>query len=196
MAIKGQSDPEANNVFGRAVEVCRHLGDPEMEARSLFALGAIAMSCGELQSVQEISANLLDLAEVAPRITAIAIAGHVRFGILTFYQGQLNAARDNLSRALDSSQRLLHWHLPETRHHIYTPRRCRGVSGPHACPSWTPTEKAIAHADRAVSKPDGPLAPHHSLIRWRCPPRREHAMLSATRRDAATTPKSLRRRGG
>jgi hypothetical protein len=65
MAIKGQSDPEANNVFGRAVEVCRHLGDPEMEARSLFALGAIAMSRGELQSGQEISANLLDLADAS-----------------------------------------------------------------------------------------------------------------------------------
>ena len=53
MAIKGQSDPEANTVFGRAVEVCRQLGDPEMLARSLFALGAIAMSRGELQSVQD-----------------------------------------------------------------------------------------------------------------------------------------------
>ena len=63
MAIKGQSDPEANNVFGRAVEVCRQLGDPEMLARSLFALGAIAMSRGELQSVHEISADLLGLAE-------------------------------------------------------------------------------------------------------------------------------------
>ncbi len=99
MAIKGQSDPEANTVFGRAVEVCRQLGDPEMLARSLFALGAIAMSRGELQSVQAISADLLGLAE-SNQNDGIAIAGHVRLGILTFYQGRLDVAREkSLARA-------------------------------------------------------------------------------------------------
>jgi uncharacterized protein HemY len=62
MAIKGQSDPEACSLFERAVVVCREVRDPEMLARSLFALGAIGMSRGELQSVQAISDDLLDLA--------------------------------------------------------------------------------------------------------------------------------------
>ena len=62
IAVQGQSDPEAWRLFERAVTVSRELGDPEMLARSLFALGAIAMSRGELQSVQTISNDLLDLA--------------------------------------------------------------------------------------------------------------------------------------
>ena len=100
IAIKGQSDPEAWSLFDRAVAVCRELGDPEMLARSLFALGAVAMSRSELQSVQKISDDLLGLAE-ATQSTPIAIAGHVRLGILTFHQGRLDAARDSLSRALE-----------------------------------------------------------------------------------------------
>ena len=61
-AIRSRGQQRCSAVPSR---VCRQLGDPEMEARSLFALGAIAISRGELQSVQEISANLLDLARVA-----------------------------------------------------------------------------------------------------------------------------------
>jgi class 3 adenylate cyclase/tetratricopeptide (TPR) repeat protein len=100
MAVKGQSDPEARDLFERAVEVSRDLGDPEMLARSLFALGAIEMSRGELQSVQTISHTLLDLARLHD-VPRIAVAGHVRLGILSFYQGRLEAARDSLSRVLD-----------------------------------------------------------------------------------------------
>ena len=47
--------PRHRDLFERAVAVCRQLNDPEMLARSLFALGAIDMSRGELQSVEAIS---------------------------------------------------------------------------------------------------------------------------------------------
>jgi class 3 adenylate cyclase/tetratricopeptide (TPR) repeat protein len=100
MAVKGQSDPEARDLFERAVEVGRDLGDPEMLARALFALGAIEMSRGELQSVHTISHTLLDLAEFH-HVPRIAVAGHVRLGILSFYQGRLEAARESLSQVLD-----------------------------------------------------------------------------------------------
>ena len=63
-------------------------------------LGAVAMSRSELQSVQRISDELLKLAD-ASQSPPIAIAGHVRLGILTFHQGRLDAARDSLSRALE-----------------------------------------------------------------------------------------------
>ena len=100
IAIKGQSDPEACGLLERAVTVCHELDDPEMLARSLFALGAIAMSRGELESVQAISNNLLDLAR-SNQSRPIAIAGNLRLGILTFHQGRLDAARDSLSQALN-----------------------------------------------------------------------------------------------
>jgi len=100
MAVKGQSDPEAGSLFARAVEVCREMGDAEMLARALFALGAVAMSRGELPSVQTISDDLLGLAR-SHQNTRIATAGHVRLGILTFYQGRLEASQHSLSRVLE-----------------------------------------------------------------------------------------------
>jgi class 3 adenylate cyclase/tetratricopeptide (TPR) repeat protein len=100
IGMKGQSDPEATGLFERAVAVCRELGDRETLARSLFALGAIGMSRGELQSVQAIIDDLLELARSDPQ-PLIAIAGNVRLGILRFHQGQLADARDSLSRVLD-----------------------------------------------------------------------------------------------
>ena len=100
IAIKGQSDPEACGLLERSVAVCHELDDHEMLARSLFALGAIAMSRGELESVQAISNNLLDLAR-SNQSRPIAIAGNLRLGILTFHQGRLDAARDSLSQALN-----------------------------------------------------------------------------------------------
>jgi class 3 adenylate cyclase/tetratricopeptide (TPR) repeat protein len=186
MAIKGQSDPEANTVFGRAVQVCRQLGDPEMLARSLFALGAIAMSRGELQSVQTISADLLDLAR-SNRNDGIAIAGHVRLGILTFYQGRLDAARDNLSRALDlcNDDR---WHLPDLAI-TSTPDVAAEAYLAHTLAHLGFAEMAITHAEQAVER-GRRLGAGHSLIRWRCPPRRGPVRHSAMRRDAATTRRS------
>ena len=100
MAMKGQSDPEAGSLFQRAVEVCREMADPEMLARAMFALGAVAMSRGELPSVQTISDDLLGLAK-SHQNARIAIAGHIRLGILAFYQGRLEASRNSLSRVLN-----------------------------------------------------------------------------------------------
>jgi tetratricopeptide (TPR) repeat protein len=84
----------------RAVAVCRRLKKPEMLARSLFALGAIAMSRSELEPVEAISKDLLELA-AAHRSPAIRIAGEVRLGILRFHQGRLGSARESLARALE-----------------------------------------------------------------------------------------------
>jgi tetratricopeptide (TPR) repeat protein len=100
IGVKGQSDREAAELFERAVAVSRELGDRETLARSLFAVGAIGMSRGELHSVQAITDDLLELARSDPQ-PLITIAGNVRLGILRFHQGNLTVARESLSRALD-----------------------------------------------------------------------------------------------
>jgi class 3 adenylate cyclase/tetratricopeptide (TPR) repeat protein len=100
IGIKGQSDPEARSLFEQSVAVCRELGDCETLARSLFALGAIGMSRGELQSVEIITSDLLELAR-SEQEPLIAVAGNVRLGILRFHQGRLVAAQEALARALD-----------------------------------------------------------------------------------------------
>ena len=77
IAVQGQSDPEAWRLFQRAVTVSRELGDPEMLARSLFALGAIAMSRGDCRS-QRRSATIFSISPESNQSPTIAIAGHVR----------------------------------------------------------------------------------------------------------------------
>jgi class 3 adenylate cyclase/tetratricopeptide (TPR) repeat protein len=149
MALKGQSDPEARDLFERAVGVCRDLGDPVMLARALFALGAIEMSRGELQSVQTISDNLLNLARFHqdPRV---AIAGHLRRGILTFYQGRLDSARDSLSQVLhlcsNGNQILPDFAItsaPDVAAAVYLANTLAHLGYP---------ERAIGHAERAVER--------------------------------------------
>ena len=58
------------------------------------------MSRGELPFVQTTSDDLLGLAKSHQNVR-IAIAGHIRLGILAFYQGRLEASRNSLSRVLE-----------------------------------------------------------------------------------------------
>src|SRR5439155_1246444 len=99
MATKGPSDPEAGTVFRRAVVVCRKLDSPEMLARALYALGIIAEARAELMAGQAIGEELRALAEQSGDV-GIAIAGHVRLGLLGYSRGQFATARDHLAEAL------------------------------------------------------------------------------------------------
>jgi class 3 adenylate cyclase/tetratricopeptide (TPR) repeat protein len=99
IATKGQSDVEASVFLTRAAVLVRD-HDAEMLARALFPLGNIATTRVELQTAEAIGSELLGLGEQTGD-TGIAIAGHVRLGIVAFYQGRFLAARDSLSMALD-----------------------------------------------------------------------------------------------
>jgi tetratricopeptide (TPR) repeat protein len=99
MATKGPTDAEAGMAFRRAVAVCRSLDSPEMLARSLYSLGIIAESRAELIEGQAIGEELLALAERSGDV-GITIAAHVRLGLLAYYRGQFEAARDHLADAL------------------------------------------------------------------------------------------------
>jgi class 3 adenylate cyclase/predicted ATPase len=145
----GQSDPEASRLFERAVVVCRDLGDPEILARSLFALGAIGMSRGELQSVQAITDELLALAQ-SDQGHSIAIAANVRLGILRFHQGRLDVARHGLSRALELCDRsagdvpdLAITSTPDVAAAAYLANAFAHLGYP---------DRAIVHAERAVER--------------------------------------------
>jgi class 3 adenylate cyclase/predicted ATPase len=102
IATKGQSDPEANAFFTRAAGMVRDL-DPEILARALYPLGNIATTRVELSTAEAIGTELLALGERTDDV-GIAIAGRVRLGIVAFYQGRFEAARESLSTALDLHQ--------------------------------------------------------------------------------------------
>ena len=99
IATKGQSDPEAGAFLTRAAELVRDL-DPEMLARALYPLGNVATTRVELPTAEAIGNELLALGEKTSD-RGIATAGHVRLGIVAFYQGRFPAARNRFSTALD-----------------------------------------------------------------------------------------------
>ncbi len=99
IATKGQSDPEAGAFLTRAAELARDL-DPEMLARALYPLGNVATTRVELPTAEAIGNELLALGEKTSD-RGIATAGHVRLGIVAFYQGRFPAARSRFSTALD-----------------------------------------------------------------------------------------------
>ncbi len=149
IAIKGQSDPDACDMFERAVGVCRRLKQPDLLARALFARGAIAMSRSELGPVEKISADLLHLADTTGS-PAIRIAAEVRLGILRFHQGQLGAAKDNLTIALELCQQdkaaipdLAITSSPDVAAAAYLANTLAHLGYP---------ERAIAHAEFAIER--------------------------------------------
>ena len=181
IAIKRQSDPDACDMFERAVGVCRRLKQPDLLARALFARGAIAMSRSELGPVEKISADLLHLADTTGS-PAIRIAAEVRLGILRFHQGQLGAAKDNLTIALELCQQdkaaipdLAITSSPDVAAAAYLANTLAHLGYP---------ERAIAHAEFAIERARL-LAWLRWHTLWRSPPRREHTRRSAMRPDAA-----------
>jgi len=149
IAINGQSDPEACDLFERAVAVCRRLRLPDLLARALFARGAIAMSRSELAPVEAISSDLLQLAD-ATDSPGIRIAGEVRLGILRFHQGRLCEAENSLTRALDLCRRdattipdLAITSSPDVAAAAYLANTLAHLGYP---------ERAVAHAEFAVER--------------------------------------------
>ena len=100
IAIKGQSDPDACDMFERAVAVCRRLKTAgPADARAVRTWGD-RDEPQRVGPVEAISSDLLQLADTTGS-PAIRIAGEVRLGILRFHQGRLGAAEDSLTRALE-----------------------------------------------------------------------------------------------
>jgi class 3 adenylate cyclase/tetratricopeptide (TPR) repeat protein len=103
MATRGATDPQADSAVQRAVAVCRKLDSPEMLARSLYSLCTVAESRAELMEAEAIGEELRALAADSGDM-GIAIAAHVRLGILRYYRGQFAAARDHFAEALALSE--------------------------------------------------------------------------------------------
>ena len=102
MATRGSNDPDARSAIQRAAAVCRKLGNPELLARSLYSLGIVAEARAELMEAEAVGEELRELASNTGD-ASIAIAAHVRSGLVAYYRGRFVAARDHLAEALASS---------------------------------------------------------------------------------------------
>jgi class 3 adenylate cyclase/tetratricopeptide (TPR) repeat protein len=162
MATKGPNNPQADMAFRRAVEVCRKLGSPENLARALYSRGIIAETRAELDAGQAIGEELRALA-VDSGDAGIAIAAHVRLGVIGYYRGNFVAAGDHFEKALAlcaTGERAL--------------RDSAIASDPHVAEAYLSAtlahlgyiEQAITHGKSAVNgaQMSGSLSPAYALV--------------------------------
>jgi class 3 adenylate cyclase/tetratricopeptide (TPR) repeat protein len=162
MATKGPNDPEASLAFRRAAAVCRELHSPQMLARALYSLAITAETRADLRVAQTIGKELLGLAEESGDL-GIAIAAHVRLGIVEYYRGHFIAARDHLQEALTLCS------TSEQLHDSAIAANPDAVAEVHLSATFAHlgcVEQAIACGKSAIqkAKESGVSSPAHALV--------------------------------
>src|SRR5260370_24751059 len=91
MVVKQWSAPEVAQVYSRARELCRLLGDPPQLFPVLFGLNGFHTLRGELNTARELSSELLEIAQ-RQNDTALLLNSHFAMGLVLYNQGEFLAA--------------------------------------------------------------------------------------------------------
>ncbi len=91
MVVKQWSAPEVAQVYARARELCRLLGDPPQLFPVLFGLNGFHTLRGELNTARELSSELLEIAQ-RQNDTALLLNSHFAMGLVLYNQGEFLAA--------------------------------------------------------------------------------------------------------
>jgi predicted ATPase len=99
MSIKGYSAPEVEQAYSRARELCRQLGETPQLSPVLFGLTAFRLVRGELQIAQELSEQLLRLAQSVQDPVLLVAAQNV-LGQTLYHLGEFVLAREHLEQGI------------------------------------------------------------------------------------------------
>src|SRR5229473_2357476 len=91
MVVKQWSAPEVAQVYARARELCRLLGDPPQLFPVLFGLYGFHILRGELNTARELSSELLAIVQ-GQHDTAALLNAHFAVGLVLYNQGEFLAA--------------------------------------------------------------------------------------------------------
>src|SRR5229473_865388 len=91
MVVKQWSAPEVAQVYARARELCRLLGDPPQLFPVLFGLNGFHTLRGELNTARELSSELLAIVQ-GQHDTAALLNAHFAVGLVLYNQGEFLAA--------------------------------------------------------------------------------------------------------
>ena len=98
-AAKGYASQEVKRANDRARELCDQLGDPAQQYTVLRGLQAFYVTSGDFLTGQDVSAQLLQLAEQEPDVPFLSDA-HNATGTVLVMLGQLRSASEHLERSL------------------------------------------------------------------------------------------------
>jgi predicted ATPase len=99
MATKGHSHAEVARVYGRARDLCRSVSDTSHLAAVLQGLRLYHMFRAELAPAQEAAQELLALGE-STRESDYLLEGYRAIGMVRYFAGEFQAARDHLDRGI------------------------------------------------------------------------------------------------
>ncbi len=91
MVVRQWSAPEVAQVYARARELCRLLGDPPELLSVLFGLYGFHILRGELNTARELSSELLAIVQ-GQHDTAALLNAHFAVGLVLYNQGEFLAA--------------------------------------------------------------------------------------------------------
>jgi predicted ATPase len=99
MSTKGEGHAEVATVYGRARDLCRSVGDTPRLAAVLQGLRIHHMFRADLASAHEAARELLALGERAGESDYL-VEGERAVGLVRFYAGEIQAAREHLERGI------------------------------------------------------------------------------------------------
>ena len=99
MSTKGHSHGEVATVYGRARDLCRSVGDASHLAPVLQGLRLYHMVRADLASARMAAQELLALGE-STRESGYLVEGHRAIGVVLFYGGEFQIARNHLERGV------------------------------------------------------------------------------------------------
>ena len=99
IALKGQAAPETSQVYARAGELCRYVGEPEQLFPVLYGQWVAHVTRAELVFARGVAEELLRLGQQQANVAAQAI-GHRALGVTLLYMGDFGPATVHLERTI------------------------------------------------------------------------------------------------
>lgn len=98
----GYAEPEVIAVYGRALELCREVGDGPQKLLAFAGVYRFSLIRSELRTAHDLAGQVLRFGDAAGLGLARQM-GHLGLGLALFPLGEFAAARDHFAQALDAS---------------------------------------------------------------------------------------------
>jgi class 3 adenylate cyclase/tetratricopeptide (TPR) repeat protein len=111
IAVRGYGDPEVEQTFERARDLCRQIGDAPHLFEAVWGLANYYQSRSQLGVAEALSEQLVSLAEQSGE-ARLSVWAHLQLGGALFWRGQPSAAIPHLQAAIDRHEPGAHLLLP------------------------------------------------------------------------------------
>ena len=98
--VRGYGDPEVEQAYTRARELCRHIGEAPQLFSTLLGLSIYFVVRAELQTARELGQQLLDIAQRVED-SVLLVEAHYALGVTCFWMGEFDPARKHLEQGIE-----------------------------------------------------------------------------------------------